>query len=105
MKLVSTEYDPDLKDWDMNRIKQVKENYDKVSRGIQRRKQKLLGNIPGSSVLPSQPVPGQGVYPSQDAPTAPAATSFNGIRNPHPMQQAPLRRSHMQQAPLQQGQS
>ena len=94
MKLVSTEYDDDLKDWDMNRIKQVEKTYGKVSRGIQYREQELLGDIPGPSVLPSQPAPGQGV------PTAPVDTPFNEpvaqqARIPRPMQQ-PL---------LQQGQS
>ena len=95
MKLVSTEYDADLKDWDMNRIKQVENTYGKVSRGIQHRKQELLGDIPGPSALPSQPAPGQGAYPSQDAPTALAATSFNEpaaqqAGTPRPMQQPPL---------------
>ena len=37
MKLVSTtEDDTKLKDWDINRIQQVEESYDNVSRGIQR---------------------------------------------------------------------
>ena len=62
MKLVSTEYDDDLKDWDMNRIKQVEKTYSKVSRGIQYRKQELLGDIPGPSALAS---------------TAPVDTLFN----------------------------
>ena len=77
MKLVSTEYDDDLKDWDMNRIKQVEKTYSKISRGIQYRKQELLDDIPGPSALSSQPAPSQVAYPSQDAPTAPAATLFN----------------------------
>ena len=86
MKLVSTrEYDTELKDWDMNRIQLVEESYDNVSRGIQRRKQKLLGNIPGPSTLPTP--------------------SFNETRNSPPMQQVPLQHSHIQQTPQHQGQS
>ena len=77
MKLVSTQHDDDLKDWDINRIKQVEETYGKISRGIQYRKQELLSDIPGPSAIPSQPAPSQDAYPSQDAPAAPIATSFN----------------------------
>lgn len=39
LKLISTKYDDDLMDWDMNRVKQVEKAYGKVSRGIQYRKQ------------------------------------------------------------------
>ena len=47
MKLVSTtKYDTELKDWDMDRIKEVENTYGKVSRGIHLQMQKLLGNIP-----------------------------------------------------------
>ena len=47
MKFVSaTKYDTELKDWDMDRIKDVQDTYSKVSRGIHLRVQKLLGNIP-----------------------------------------------------------
>ena len=47
MKLVSTtKYDTELKDWDMDRIKEVENIYGKVSRGIHLQMQKLLGNIP-----------------------------------------------------------
>ena len=47
MKLVSaTKYDIELKDWDMDRIKDVENTYGKVSRGIDLRIQALLGNIP-----------------------------------------------------------
>lgn len=35
MKLVSTKYNNDLKDWDINRIKQVEKIYGKVSKNIQ----------------------------------------------------------------------
>lgn len=35
MKLVSiTEYDTELKDWDINHIQQVEKSYDNVLRGI-----------------------------------------------------------------------
>ena len=69
MKFVSaTKYDTELKDWDMDRIKEVENTYGTVSRRIQRRKQKLSDNIPGPNALLSQPAPGQGIYPSQDAP-------------------------------------
>lgn len=34
MKLVLIEYNPNLKDWDINCIKQVKQTYNKVSRSI-----------------------------------------------------------------------
>ena len=71
MKLISTEYDDDLKDWDMNYIKQVIKTYGKVSTGIKYWKQELLGNILGPSVLPSQLLPGQ------VAPIAPVDTLFN----------------------------
>lgn len=46
LKLVSTKHDTELKDWDINRIQEVEESYDNISRGIGRRKRKLLGNIP-----------------------------------------------------------
>ena len=47
MKLVSTtKYDTELRDWDMDRIKEVENTYDKVLRGIYLQMQKLLGNIP-----------------------------------------------------------
>ena len=46
MRLVSMEYNADFQDWDMNRIRQVEKAHGKVSRGIQYRKQELLGNIP-----------------------------------------------------------
>ena len=84
MKLALTkEYNTELKDWDMNRIKLVEESYDNVSRGIQRRKQKLLGNIPGPSTLPTP--------------------SFNETRNSLPIQQVPLQHSHIQQTSQHQG--
>ena len=53
MKLVSTKYDDDLKDWDINYIRHIEKTYGKISKGIQYRKQELLGHIPGLSVLPS----------------------------------------------------
>lgn len=100
MKLVPTEYDANLKDGDMNCIKQVEETYGKISKSIQYQKQELSGNIPSPSALSSQPTPSQGAYPSQDALTALAATLFN---EPVAQQaQTPLRHSHMQQTPLQQ---
>lgn len=34
MKLILTEHNPNLKDWDMNFIKQVEQTYNKVSKGI-----------------------------------------------------------------------
>lgn len=47
-------YNRNLKDWDMDCIKQVKKTYGKVSRAFKLRKQKLSGNIPGPSALPMQ---------------------------------------------------
>ncbi len=74
MKVVSsTEYDTELEDWNTNCIQLVEKSYDNVSRGIQRRKQKLLGNIPGPSTLPTQ--------------------SFNETQNSPPIQQVPLQHS------------
>lgn len=71
------EYNDDLRDQDMNCIKQVKKTEGKVSRSIQLLKQELLGNIPDPNILQNQLVPGSSAYLSQDTLTAPAATSFN----------------------------
>lgn len=46
MRLISTRYNADLQDLNINRIRQVEKGYDKISKGIQYQKQKLLGNIP-----------------------------------------------------------
>ncbi len=86
MKLVSTtECDTELNDWDMNCIQLDEERYNNISRGIQRRKQKLLGNVPGPSTLPTP--------------------LFNETRNSPPIQQVSLQHSHIQQMPKHQGQS
>lgn len=61
MKLVSMKYDDDLKNYDINCIKQVVKIYDKVLRG---QKQELLDNVFGLNVLSSQPLPSQVTYPS-----------------------------------------
>lgn len=74
MKLVSIKYDDDLKDYDINYIKQVVKIYDKVLRG---QKQELLNDVFGLSVLSSQPSPSQVTYPSQNTPMALATTLFN----------------------------
>ncbi len=42
VRLVWTRYDANLKDWDLERIRQVEEIYGQVSRGIQLQKQELL---------------------------------------------------------------
>lgn len=51
MKLILTEYNINLKDWDINYIKQVEKIYSKVLRNIQDRKWELLSDIPSPNVL------------------------------------------------------
>ena len=76
MKFVlTTEYDTELKDWDINRIQMVEKSYNNILRGIQRQEQKLLGNIPGPSILPNP--------------------LFNETQNSPPMPQVSLHRLHM----------
>lgn len=77
MKLILIECNDNLKDWGMNRIKQVKRTYDKILKSIQYQKQELLDNIPSSSILSSQLLPSQVVYLNQDTPMASAAILFN----------------------------
>ena len=68
LKLFSTKHDDDLMDWDMKRIRQTEKAYSKVSRGIQYRKQEILGDIPDESQTDQfQNVPFQSPTPQQPA--------------------------------------
>ena len=101
------EYDANLKDSDINRIKQVEKTYSEVSKNIHHRKQWLLGEIPGPSALQSQPAQGHSEYPRHDVPTAPETTSFNEpivqqAWTPCSIQQPPFQRSQMHQITQQQ---
>lgn len=52
MKIIlTTKYNTKLKDWDINRIQQVKKSYNNILKDIQCQKQKLLSNIPSPSIL------------------------------------------------------
>ena len=96
MKLVSTEYDDDLKDWDMNRIKQVEKTYDKVSRAIQLRKQELLVQQAAlRQVPPTEQAPLTKASPVQAFPIqAPLTQAL-------PMQVTPTEATPIQAPPIQ----
>ena len=111
MKLVSTtKYDTKLKDWDMDRIKEVENTYGKVSRGIHLRMQKLLGNIPdeqqrfqetGFQTPPQQAV----VEPLYPALSNLSPYAYRSRQSQLPQKQDPLPQPFSQQTPQQPGQS
>ena len=77
IKLVLTEYNDNLKNWDINCMNQVEKTYGKIFKSTQYQKQKLLDIIPGLSILSSQRASSQVAYLSQNTSAAEEVTLLN----------------------------